>query len=349
MTTRALIALALLHAAVSAGESKARPFALDSTYEERVKASSRNRPVEVESLVFPQPHASNILPRPVVVAKGRMPVRYPDQDRVIWQRVPKQPAHDEYLAKRGEFLAQKKPAALVEWCVANRLPVCAEFELRAQLVRFKSFTQPGYRPIVDRWRKYAGKRQIDTSFPLPVKGIWYVVPDETGHHRIKAGAAYAFDLVIRRNGKAWRGDMRQLSDHYAWDQPFYAQADGVVQAARDDQPDMPIGKSGGFANANNIVVDYGGGALVLYGHLRKGTAKVKVGDRVKAGQELARVGNSGASGMPHLHFTFLDAAYFSIRGRYRCKMKRAGRVETLDGQDLIEGSYVRNLDGVLSD
>ena len=349
MTARVLIALTLLQIAVSAGEPNAWPFALDSTYEERVKASPRNKPVEVESLVLPQPHASNILPRPVVVAKGRQPVPYPDQDRIIWQRVPKQPVHDEYLAKRGELLTQKKPAALVEWCVAHDLPLCAEFELRAQLVRFKSFTQPGYQPLCDRWRKYAGKRQIDTSFPLPVKGIWYVVPDTTGHHRIKAGAAYAWDLVIHKNGRPYSDNAMQLANHYAWDQPFYAQADGVVQAARDDQPDMPIGKSGGFANANNIVVDYGGGVLVLYGHLRKGSAKVKQGQRVKAGQELARVGNSGASGMPHLHFTFLDAAYFSIRGRYRCKMKRAGRVETLDGQDLVEGSYVRNLDGVLSD
>jgi len=30
-------------------------------------------------------------------------------------------------------------------------------------------------------------------------------------------------------------------------------------------------------------------------------------------------------------------------------MKRAGRVQTLDGHDLVEGPYVRNLDGVFSD
>ena len=67
----------------------------------------------------------------------------------------------------------------------------------------------------------------------------------------------------------------------------------------------------------------------------------------------ARSSSSGpsscASGMPHLHVSFIDPACFSIRGRYRCTMKRAGRVQTLDGHDLVEGSYVRNLDGVFSD
>jgi murein DD-endopeptidase MepM/ murein hydrolase activator NlpD len=37
-------------------------------------------------------------------------------------------------------------------------------------------------------------------------------------------------------------------------------------------------------------------------HLHKGTIKVKVGDKVKMGDVLAKSGNSGESTGPHLHF-----------------------------------------------
>ena len=49
-----------------------------------------------------------------------------------------------------------------------------------------------------------------------------------------------------------------------------------------------------------IVVDHGKGYVTLYQHLCR--QDVKVGDMVKAGQQIGAVGKTGISTAPHLHF-----------------------------------------------
>jgi murein DD-endopeptidase MepM/ murein hydrolase activator NlpD len=71
--------------------------------------------------------------------------------------------------------------------------------------------------------------------------------------------------------------------------PIYATADGVVKKAL---------KTGGYGN--HIVIDHGYGYETLYGHMEKYI--VRKGQKVKRGEVIGYVGNTGLSTGPHLHY-----------------------------------------------
>jgi murein DD-endopeptidase MepM/ murein hydrolase activator NlpD len=55
------------------------------------------------------------------------------------------------------------------------------------------------------------------------------------------------------------------------------------------------------------MIDHGNSEYSLYAHLKPGSVRVKVGDRVAAGTPLGKLGSSGNSTEPHLHFQVCDA------------------------------------------
>jgi murein DD-endopeptidase MepM/ murein hydrolase activator NlpD len=55
------------------------------------------------------------------------------------------------------------------------------------------------------------------------------------------------------------------------------------------------------------VVDIGGGRFAYYAHLQPGSLAVAVGDRVRPGQLLGLLGNSGNTDFPHLHFHVMNS------------------------------------------
>ena len=77
----------------------------------------------------------------------------------------------------------------------------------------------------------------------------------------------------------------------ACDTPIFAAADGVVVRA---------GAANGYGNL--VVIDHGGGVASRYAHMFNNGLLTRVGDRVKAGQQIARVGTFGLSTGCHLHY-----------------------------------------------
>ncbi|MGZ5379167.1 MAG: M23 family metallopeptidase, partial [Mycobacterium sp.] len=88
---------------------------------------------------------------------------------------------------------------------------------------------------------------------------------------------------------------------------IYAVADGPVVAAVDGLPEQipgnsPTGLSLDQYAGNHIVQDLGDGNYALYAHIKTGAVKVKIGDRLTAGQVIGSIGNTGNTDAPHLHF-----------------------------------------------
>jgi len=123
---------------------------------------------------------------------------------------------------------------------------------------------------------------------------------------------YAIDWVKVTDGATHSGDERNNHSYFAYGEPVVAVADGIVSNIRDGIPENVPGHNGKGARAvplsldtfsgNAIVLNIGGGQFAHYYHLQPGSLRVKVGDHVRTGQALARVGDSGDAFEPHLHF-----------------------------------------------
>ncbi|GMG81084.1 M23 family metallopeptidase [Paralimibaculum aggregatum] len=90
-----------------------------------------------------------------------------------------------------------------------------------------------------------------------------------------------------------------------------AAAPGVVRGLRDGMPDRRLGDPEAPALAgrdcgNGVAIRHDGGWETQYCHLAEGSIAVRRSDRVTAGQRLGRIGLSGATEFPHLHFALRD-------------------------------------------
>jgi len=85
-----------------------------------------------------------------------------------------------------------------------------------------------------------------------------------------------------------------------------AAAPGVVKTMRDGLDDFDVGtfdraKVRGMDCGNSVLIVHVDGWQTLYCHMRKGSVRVKAGDRVETGQPIGLVGQSGDAAFPHLH------------------------------------------------
>jgi hypothetical protein len=126
---------------------------------------------------------------------------------------------------------------------------------------------------------------------------------------------FAIDWVkVDDSTSTHHGDPANNANYYAEGNDALAVADGRVVATKDGLPEnvpgidsraVPITLE--TVGGNHVIIDIGGGHYAFYAHLRPGSLRVKVGDRVKRGQVIALVGNTGNSTEPHLHFHISDA------------------------------------------
>lgn len=135
---------------------------------------------------------------------------------------------------------------------------------------------------------------------------------------------YALDLIgLDRHGHAVRDGAgapakTRHADWIGYGAPVLAVADGVVRAARDGQAESaplspqsePAALSADDLYGNYVILEIAPRVYVHYAHLQRGSVAAKAGERVRRGQAIGRLGQSGNSGGPHLHLHVSNATTF---------------------------------------
>lgn len=160
---------------------------------------------------------------------------------------------------------------------------------------------------------FRGGPWMAANGPLAVSGHRRAIVPVDGTPAI--GQRFAIDYVkIDTAGKTYRGDQLVNANYYAYGVDALAVADGIVVERKDSIPENVPGATSRAVpitletvGGNHVIIDIGGGRYAFYAHLQPGSLKVKLGDKVKRGQALGLVGNSGNSTEPHLHFHVSDA------------------------------------------
>jgi len=133
-----------------------------------------------------------------------------------------------------------------------------------------------------------------------------------GHARIPA--RFAIDWVkLAEDATRARGDATVIGNWHGYGAEVLAVADGVVAEALDDMAESPMLSASDAplalenVSGNYVALDLGDGRFAFYEHLRHGSITVKRGDRVRSGQVIGALGNTGGSSSgPHLHFHVAD-------------------------------------------
>jgi murein DD-endopeptidase MepM/ murein hydrolase activator NlpD len=178
--------------------------------------------------------------------------------------------------------------------------------------------------------------------------------NQTGHRRalIPVGGRaliaqrFAIDWVQMKTENATHtGDPKDNKNYRAYGADVLAVTDATVAATKDGIPQnvpgidsraVPITLE--TVAGNYIILDLGGGNFCMYAHLQPGSLKVKVGDKVKRGQTMALLGNSGNSTEPHLHFQVMDAP---------SPLGAEGLPYLIDSFELLSGQYAGKKENAL--
>lgn len=174
-----------------------------------------------------------------------------------------------------------------------------------------------------------GAAMVSHNLPVigaPLRGDGWLAangPDaQTGHRRgliaVEGSATIAqrfgIDYVkMDTSGRRFVGDSLKNESYYAYGVDALAVADGIVAAVKDSIPENVPGPASRAVpitletvGGNFVILDIGQGRYAFYAHLKPGSLRVHRGDRVRKGQVIGLVGNSGNSTEPHLHFHMMD-------------------------------------------
>src|SRR5580698_7864509 len=187
-----------------------------------------------------------------------------------------------------------------------------------------SAAPPGQQEIAESGGEVAVNHAAVAMIGPPLSGGGYISVDSccdaTRHTRaampingrVWVAQRYAVDWEqLHESGRIYAGPRQKLESYAIFGQPALAVADAVVESVTDGFDEQTPGKyptniSPAEADGNSVILNLGDHRYALYAHLQPRTITVQPGARVKAGQVLGLVGDTGNSIVPHLHFQVTD-------------------------------------------
>jgi len=129
---------------------------------------------------------------------------------------------------------------------------------------------------------------------------------------VRVPERFAIDWVqLAPSMRLFEGPIDDLASYAYFGDPIHSVAAGRVVAVQDGLPEqtpgsLPEGQTVQTAGGNHVVVKLAPRRYAFYAHMQPGSVRVEVGDRVRAGQVLGLLGNTGNTDAPHLHFHIMD-------------------------------------------
>jgi urea transporter len=138
---------------------------------------------------------------------------------------------------------------------------------------------------------------------LPFFGKWKIVQAFDGTETHKSHWRFGVDFAVTDDAnQSFRGTGILPDDYYCFGAPVRSPVAGTVVETCDTVLDNPLGEINVNRPWGNYVIIHSAGIYVGLYHLKKDSIQVVAGQAVITGFPVAKVGNSGRSAYPHLHF-----------------------------------------------
>lgn len=176
---------------------------------------------------------------------------------------------------------------------------------------------------------------------FPFQDEWYVFCGGTNspinYHYAYENQRYAYDFVIMNESISYDGDPTLNESYFAFGKEYLAPADGVVVEVENSVEDnTPVGTMNEKQPLGNyVILDHGNNEFSYLAHFKNQSVTVDIGDKVKQGDSLGQVGNSGNSSEPHIHFHVADSPDI--------KTSKSINIKFSSENNVIQGDFVEQV------
>lgn len=158
-------------------------------------------------------------------------------------------------------------------------------------------------------------KPLEACLALPLRGEMLAVQGgrslDANDHAGSPAERYAYDFALQRDGSERNGATSSVTEYLGYGGTVFAPAAGRVIAVEDGHPDLAPSDGKALLSrrtaGNFVVLEIAPERYLFLEHLQPRSIQVEVGDRIRIGEAVAQLGNSGEAGAPHLHLHVQDA------------------------------------------